>query len=495
MIRLKLYDLLDWSGGQLLTPASSDAVFAGISSDTRTIEPDSLFLALHGQQHDGHRFLRQALDAGARGLIIDDRSALDSLPELPAGIAVILTADTLTALQQIAAGYRKTLRASVVGISGSVGKTSTRQMISACLQTSLRVHQTAGNLNNEIGLPQTILKAQPDDQTIILEMGMRGLGEISLLSRIAQPDIAILTCIGYSHIGRLGSQEAILSAKTEIIDGLRPAGLLLLNGDDPLLLAWGRQYKGRGRIAWITTDADLAAERVADGAAFAISAGQIETFADHSLFQVTLHLGTGEGDPIPVRLPMPGSHHIQNALFGLAVAHELDISLVAAAEAAKDSQNTGNRQRIIETGSLLIMDDSYNASPESMLAALRTLAELANGKRLIAALGCMLELGDFAESAHFNLGLQAAGYGYDRLLVTGPHSAAIINGAHQIDPTLPACEYEDNAHLAAALVPELRPGDCLLVKGSRGFAMEKVTEAILQNLPVHHDPETENKTC
>jgi UDP-N-acetylmuramoyl-tripeptide--D-alanyl-D-alanine ligase len=490
MPRLLLSDLLTWSGGQLLTQPSAGehAVFVGISTDTRLIRPDSLFLALHGQNHDGHDYLTAAMTAGAKGLLIDDRTAYGRLPASP-GVAVILTADTLLALQAIAAGYRQTLPAKIIGITGSVGKTSTRQMVSACLHPALRVHQTSGNLNNEIGLPHTLLLSEPVHAAVVLEMGMRGAGEISLLSRIANPDIALVTCIGLSHVGRLGSQAAILSAKMEIVDGLRPDGLLVLNGDDLLLKAWQQEHGGQRRLAWISTEPGQAAE-LSLQSSFAIGADQIFSDAGGSQFTACLWQKGNCTGRFPVNLPMPGEHHIHNTLFGLAVAHELAVDLTAAARGAALCQNTGNRQRLISEGGLLIMDDSYNASPESMSAALQTMEKLAGGRRLIAALGCMLELGDYAAAAHFEIGRQVVIRHCARLLATGPNAADLVAGAHSVDPDFPADIFVDNISLATALTPELTAGDCLLVKGSRGFAMEKVTEAVRQ-----HISETENKTC
>lgn len=482
MSRLTLGDILAWTGGQLINGPSGieSAVFSDLSTDTRAIPQGCLFLALHGQQHDGHQYLEQALDAGAGGLLIDDRSSWAAI-QMGRVIPVILVQDTLKSLQDIAAGYRLTMPGKVIGITGSVGKTSTRQMISACLQASLAVHQTPANQNNEIGLPLTLLKAEPSHRAIVLEMGMRGPGEISLLSRVARPDIAVVTCIGYSHIGRLGSQAAILAAKAEIVDGLQAGGLLILNADDPLLLGWGKSLAGRFRLAYVTTRPELAANLTGCGADFYLLADRLRPDAARTEFDACLFSGGSHRISIPVNLPYPGAHHVLNALFGLAVAQEMRVDLQIAAAGAAACQNTGNRQRILTAGDILIMDDSYNASPESMLAALRTLAGLAGPRRKIAALGGMLELGDFAAQTHWEVGRQAAVSGFELLMVTGPQSVDLAAGAHSACPGLEVREYPDNLALAAALVPLLRSGDCLLVKGSRGFAMEKVTAAILES--------------
>jgi len=499
MPRLRLADLLAWTGGRLLSgySGSQNRELAGISTDTRTIGAGSLFLALRGDKQDGHQYLAQALAAGAGGLLIDEPAAweparglpdrLQEKPELlaagdTAGIPVILTADTRKALQDIAAGYRLTLPGRVIAISGSVGKTSTRQMISACLQTALSVHQTAGNQNNDIGLPQTLLQAETSHQAIVLEMGMRGPGEIALLSRVARPDIAVLTCIGYSHIGRLGSQEAILAAKAEILEGLQPDGLLLLNADDPLLLGLGRRLSGR-RLAYVSMHPGSAALPEAE-AEFMIQAGPIRSTAGQTAFDASLRAADGQADNIPVVLPFPGEHHVLSALFGLAAARALgtDLRLAAAGAAACRPLNSA-ADDARGTRSIRV-PRALSVSPESMRAAFCTLANLAGGRRKIAALGGMLELGGFAAAAHREAGSQAARCGFDLLLLTGPQAGDIADGARAIRPDLEVGIYPDNQTLAAALNGKLQTGDCLLIKGSRGFAMEQVTEAVLSDLTV-----------
>jgi UDP-N-acetylmuramoyl-tripeptide--D-alanyl-D-alanine ligase len=495
MAELALQDVLKWTGGELIG-GQPEACFGSVCTDSRKIEPGCLFVALRGQQFDGHLFLANALAAGAGGLLIDDRAALASQPDSQ-DRPVILATNTLAALQAIAAGYRQTLPGKVIGITGSVGKTSTREMISACLKPALQVHQTPGNLNNEIGMPLTLLQAGSGHEAVVLEMGMRGPGEISLLSRIASPDIAVLTCIGFSHIGRLGSQQAILEAKAEILEGLRPEGLLILNADDPLLNSFGRRQAGRYRLACVTTSREKACEMTADtaaGVSFALLADDIRSEDGQTFFTACLFIAGSCRQNIAVSLPFPGTHHVLNTLFGLAAARELQVDLVQAAAGAATCQNTGNRQRILQAADITIMDDSYNASPESMLAALRTLAGLAaGGRRKIAALGGMLELGDYEEAAHRELGEQVARCGFDLLLVTGPQSASVEAGAHLVSPGLPVGCYPDNLTLAKALEPLLQPGDYLLVKASRSFAMEKVTEYLLEQLapPAGRKPENE----
>lgn len=488
MPELNLQDVIEWTSARLAWPPARPASldFRALSTDTRCVGKGDLFLALRGRQFDAHDFLRHALAAGAAGLVAETTSAAvadlltDPAMTEPDAPPILLVADTLQALQQIAAGYRRSLHGSVVGITGSVGKTSTRQMIAACLQSRLQVHQTRGNYNNEIGLPQTLLQAVPADQAIVVEMGMRGRGEIDLLSRIASPDIAVITNIGISHIERLGSQQAILAAKAEIVRGLKPNGLLLLNGDDPMLRTLGRRLAGSRRVGFVTTDPSLADSLPG---CLLLLGTRIELQNQQIRFVARLlHTDRPTADcqvDIPVTLPLPGRHHVQNALLGLAVACELGVPLAAAAAGTAHYENTGNRQRLIQAAGLLIMDDSYNASPESMLAALRTLADLAGGQRLLAALGGMLELGSHAAAAHRMVGEAAAQAGYQRVFALGPSAGDIAAGAQATQSGTTVDCFNSQAELIASLLATLQPGDHILVKGSRGFAMEKVTEAIM----------------
>lgn len=246
MARLTLSQVLAFTGGNLHEASGRPAertgldepefIFQDVSTDTRTVGQGDLYLALRGAKYDGHEFLAQALTQGAAGLVIDEQAPLpEQIRVLAPAPVIVVVPDTLTALQDLAAGYRRTLSAPVIAITGSVGKTSTRGMVAACLKPTLQVCQTTANNNNEIGLPKTILAATPADQVIVLEMGMRGRGEIALLSKIAQPDIALITNIGVAHIERLGSQEEIFQAKAEIIAGLAPGDRVVLNADDPFL--------------------------------------------------------------------------------------------------------------------------------------------------------------------------------------------------------------------------------------------------------------------
>jgi len=483
MLNLTPEQLITWTGARLVREGTAPFadLIPGVSSDSRSLKPGELFIALHGDRFDGHDFLAQSAERGAAALLIDDAKALSGNPDLT--VPVLLVPDTLLALQDLAAGYRQTLPGRVVAVTGSVGKTSTRQMVAACLEPALRVYQTTANRNNEIGLPETLLGASRQDEAVVVELGMRGRGEISLLSRIARPDIALITCIGWSHIGRLGSREAILAAKWEIVEGLKPGGLLILNADDPLLIQAAGQLADGIRLALIcATPRGLSAARsLPRPPAFILSAGPADVSAERTAFTASCLSFGQQDETVAVTLPFPGLHHVRNALFGLAAAKALDVSLDEAAAGAASCPVSGNRQKLVRSHGITIMDDSYNAAPESMEAALEALAVLAGQSgRKVAALGCMLELGPFAPEAHRQVGERVAELGFDLLLAYGPEADDLLIGARTVNPEIPSCSCQDHEEMATRLSAGLQAGDFLLVKGSRGYAMEHVTALLLE---------------
>lgn len=481
MAEVALKEILDWTGGILLDSGAGfkpEKKFIDIGTDSRGIGQGELFVALRGARFDGHDFLEQAIAAGAAGLLVDS----DYCCKLPAApdVAVIRTTNTLEAYQKIAAGYRDRLKARVVAITGSVGKTMTRRMISTCLEARLSVHQTRANLNNEIGLPQTILAARPDHDVMVLELGMRGPGEISLLSRICRPDIAVITNIGWAHIGRLGSRENILGAKTEIVHGMAADGLLIINADDPLLLGWSKNAGSAWRTA-LVHKRETAAELSPHEFSFR-SVNPVRSAAGIS-FTACLETDEELVGKTPVQLSVPGEHNIYNALFGLAAAYALQVDPGAAAARLAGFSSAGNRQQIIRQGEYVIMDDTYNAGPESMQSALLTLRDIAAGRhRLIAVLGGMLELGEYALEAHRELGEMAARYGFCQLYLVGEYAHEVALGARQHSRKIRISCHEGKDELVDELLAQLEPGDHVLIKGSRAYNLEQVTDLLLANL-------------
>lgn len=469
------------------TATTAELTFSGVSTDTRTIQPGELFVALQGENFDGHNFIATALERGAAGVICRywphwlataesdmTAGAFTSVSSDKTQPVVLKVTDTLAAYQELAAIARRQIKAPVIAITGSVGKTSTRCLIAACLSSRLEVHQTKANLNNEIGLPATILATPATAEAVIVELGMRAAGEIKVLSEIARPDIAVITNIGFSHIEFLGTQAAILAAKMEIINGLVPDGLLILNADDPLLLQAGKELAAAKtcRVGFISAQGPCAEP----AAEMCLYASEIATTATSVSFRANLN---GEPGTL-VTIPVPGAHQVTNGLFGLACASALGLAAEEAAAGAAGYQNTGSRQRVLRVDTLTILDDSYNASPESMTAALQTLQSLAapaSGRKL-AALGGMLELGSFSAEAHARVGRAAASAGLTELFLVGANAEDTARGARELNPDLTIHIFTDVETLIERLLPALHDHDFILIKGSRAFRMEQVIAAL-----------------
>ncbi|MEI8199423.1 MAG: UDP-N-acetylmuramoyl-tripeptide--D-alanyl-D-alanine ligase [Eubacteriales bacterium] len=471
-------EILEATGGILIgaqVPGIDDVrVVDSVSTDTRSLEPGALFVALVGERFDGHSFCQTAYEKDASLFLISDEHML------PKGAAGILVPDTLLALHALARAYRRKLTCKVIAVTGSVGKTSTREMLYAALSHTLRTHATKHNLNNEIGMPLTILSAPSDTQLLIVEMGMRMRGEIRTLARIAEPDLAIITNVGVSHIERLGSQEEILLAKMEICEGLSGDKILLINGDDRLLKdysqkAVNRKWGSLGVTSLETSSDDLLfADMVSSasgmhmtdkGTAFSVMCRESRNSAFSSL---------GE-----FQLPCFGIHHVKNALFSIACAGYLGVSMEDVKRGLLSFKPTGSRGRIIETANYSLYDDSYNASPESMAAAFESVRLLAAGRRKIAVLGDILELGAFSAGQHYKVGEAAAKSGIDMLFICGNFREDVKSGAVCVHPELPVRLFGTRDELTTALIKSLCKGDVVLIKASHAFEMEKVTQAII----------------
>ncbi|MDN5346810.1 MAG: UDP-N-acetylmuramoyl-tripeptide--D-alanyl-D-alanine ligase [Clostridia bacterium] len=455
MLPLTVEDVCCGTRGRLLSGDGSLKI-QGISTDTRTLKPGEVFFALKGPRFDGHDFLEIAAARGAAAAVISRR------PEGAAPPALVLVPDTLQALQSLAAWYRGRFNLPVIGVTGSSGKTTTKDLIAAVLGRFGPVLKTPGNFNNEIGLPLTLLQLDKGYRVAVLEMAMRAPGEIAALCRLARPDIGVITNIGAAHLGRLGSKEAIARAKGELLAALPRTGLAVLNADD----AWCRRLalSSPARVIFygFSPEAEV---RVRDVAA---SAGRDSKFG--------LEVG---GRLWEVALPMPGRHNVLNAAAALAVAWGLGLDLDEAIPGLKEWPAEDLRQNFIAgpNGSL-IFNDAYNANPDSMLAALRVLSEL-QGERRLAVLGDMLELGPEAARLHFEVGEAAAGLGLAYLITVGSLARELASGARAggMPAERIAC-FDDHREAAARLRELLRPGDVVLVKGSRGMAMEKVLTAL-----------------
>lgn len=427
--------------GGKLDPQYAEIAFYGVNFDTRQLQKGQLFIALAGAR-DGHDFVPQALEKGAVAV-------LASKP-LGEHIPAIYVEDTAKALQALARAYRKSLPLRCIGVTGSVGKTTTKEMIATVLQQRFLTHKTEGNFNNGIGLPVTVLSMERNTEAAVLEMGMNHFGEISLLTSIALPDLAVITNIGTMHIENLGSREGILQAKLEILEGLSDHGCAVFCGDEELLYGAAQRHNA-------ITYGFLAHNPVR---ALEVREEGFTTYIRAEAF----------GQPIDLELPTLGRHNVLNALAALTVGLLCGMLPEEIAAGLKRFENTGLRQKVYEQGGIRIIADCYNAGPESMEAAF-TVLESSQGRK-IAVLGGMLELGDHAPMAHYKVG-QLAAKKAQALFAYGACSEEYVRGA--LDGGLSfAKTYETHAALAAELRDFLQPGDTLLCKGSRGMKMEQV---------------------
>ena len=448
MGRITLEQAAAWCGGQI-DPKYKDVEFLGASNDTRTIKPGQMFLALKGVR-DGHDFIPQALKKGAAAVLCQHCDG-----DYPA----IVVEDTRIALGEIARGERKRLGMKVVGITGSVGKSTTKEMVAAVLETTYRVAKTPANHNNDIGMPMAILAMPEDTQVAVLEMGMNHFREMAYLSSIAQPDIAVVVNIGTMHIEHLGSQEGILQAKLEILERMELQAPVILNGDDKLLRTV--QIPGRPIIYFGWKEPDTA-----------VSASDVEVTSGCIRFQVSY-----EDQHYPVELPVEGEHFVCDALAAIAVGAHMKVKPEDIQRSLEAFQNMAGRQEIFKKNGFTIISDCYNAGPESMAAALNVLGSQ-QGRR-IAVLGDMLELGVCAQAEHYKIGRIAAEKA-DALLAYGPNSAGVLNGAMTGGMVGGrARAFEDRAELVRALKRLARLGDVILFKGSRGMHMEIAMEQFL----------------
>ena len=425
-----------------------------VCTDSRQLQPGAFFIPLCGERFDGHAFLNQAAELGAQAAVV----ASDYGDPVPSGLLHWRVDDTLWAYQQLATLHRRQLKAGVVAVTGSAGKTTTRELIRAALAPLGDVQATVSNNNNDIGVPLTLMGAHRDHAAVVVEMGMRGLGEIERLSRCAEPTIGVITNIGTAHIGRLGSRAAIATAKCEITAALDPQGVVVIPAGDALLEdALSRCWSGR--ILRVALEGDIPA----DGAAVS-GLPAADLVGGHDPQQGVLSL---EG--LRFSCPLEGRHNARNLMLALAVAAELGVPL--AELEAMQVDVPGGRNRRLNIGALTLLDETYNASPEAVLAALDLLAQQPG--RRFAVLGTMLELGSSSIALHMAIVARAVELGLDGLVAvaSGEEAAAMERAASTLDRFVLV---ESPEHAAQTLNTWLQPGDTLLLKASRGVALERL---------------------
>jgi len=450
MIAFSLAQTAKQLNGQLV---GGDVRFQSVSTDSRTLCEGDLFVALQGPNFDGHEHLGQAQTQGAVAAMVS-RQVPSDLPQLQ-------VADTRLGLGQLAASWRRASRAEVVAVTGSNGKTTVKEMIAAILSRQGRTLATAGNLNNEIGLPLTLLRLQ-DEAYAVVELGANHPGEIKYLSDIAQPDIALLNNAGSAHLEGFGSLEGVARAKAEIISGLAESGVFLFNADDRWASLWRELAADRKICTFgMQHEADVSSPEAA-----------IETHWNESGFFSRFPVATPIGE-VEIDLPLAGRHNRMNALAAIAATQLMGISLQQIRAGLLGLQPVpGRLQPVVGAGGVRIIDDSYNANPDSVAAAIAVLAT-APGRRILV-LGDLAELGLEAELRHERLGRQAQEAGIERLYCLGDLSRATAQGFG-----MAAQWFQDHASLIAALKAQLTRGDTVLIKGSRSARMEQVVKALV----------------
>src|SRR5438477_9077174 len=452
MNRLSILEIAEFAGAAV-SSGHRKTLIDKISTDSRTLKHGELFVALRGENFDAHSFVESVAKAGAAGAIVDSNWT----GKIPENFALIRTEDTLQAYQKLAANYRKSLSHNVVAITGSNGKTSTKDFAAAVLGRRFHVTKTEGNFNNHVGLPRTMLEATSQDEVAVWEIGMNHPGEVSALAKLAAPDAAIVTNVGIAHIEFMGSRDAIAIEKGMLAEAVGPQGAVILNADDPFTKDIAARTRAKVICAGTT--------------AGTIRASEITQSSDGSDF--TIYEGAHR---CRAQLPVPGLHMVQNALLAVAAGRVFGLSLEESAAGLAGAPLTKARLQIKEIHGVKFIDDSYNANPDSMKAALRTLVELdADGKR-IAVLGEMRELGDESVRAHREVGETAAELKVDHLIAIGNVAATIAEAARRAG--LQNSSTVASTAEAAELLGELAaPGDLILIKGSRLARTEQVIEA------------------
>ena len=455
MKELTLKQIADWCGGKVSARFEHLRV-SRMQSDSRKVRSGDLFVALKGAKADGHDFAETAINHGAVAALVS-RPISEKLPSIE-------VEDTLRAYGDIAAGYRKLTGVKVVGITGSVGKTTTKEMTASVLEAAYHTAKTEGNHNNNLGLPMTIMDMPENTEVAVLEMGMNHSGEMEYLSSIARPDLAIITNIGTMHIEHLGTREGILQAKLEIMRGMPDDGVGVFNGDEPLL--WNIRAIGKHKKYYYGIE----------NHACDVTATDIVELDDGVRFVVH-----GFGQQFELFVPMLGRHAVYNALAATTVGLLLGVKPEQIQARFSSFHNTGMRQKIYVKNGVTIIEDCYNAGPESTEAALDVLAGIKTDGRRIAVLGDMLELGNRSAAEHYRIGRLAVGKA-DLLLTYGEHSVRTLTGAITggMNPktTDHFDTHEDMAHMLKMRVSE---GDVVLFKGSRGMRMEKVLQLFLDD--------------
>ncbi len=484
MDQMTIKEILEATGGRLLQ-GSMETPVKNLVIDSRKIEAGDLFIPFRGERTDGHRFLTSAFESGAAACLTETEQV-----QVPAGKPLVLIEDSRKALQDIGAYYRNRLSLTIVGVTGSVGKTSTREMVVRALSAGFRVCGTHGNYNGQLGVPITLAQITEypekqakgafcrntghsekcvggtsdqigtERQAAVLEMGMSLPGEMGIISRIARVNAAVVTNIGISHIESLGSRDRICQEKLHITDGMGPEGLLVLNGDDDMLRKYGPEQPFRK--VWYGT-----------GEACDYRAAEIRTEENRAVFQIVW-----KGRKLPIRLNVPGMHNVMNSLAAVAAAHELGVPMEQAVKAIEGFHGFSRRLEFMEAGGLRFIDDSYNACPDSMKAALQVLDSVECPGKRIAVLADMWELGPDSPKFHYETGVFGGSLGIQEYLIIGERAKEIGRGVEEACPKAHVRYFMENKAAAEALQAIAGPEDLILLKGSNGMHLNEIVELL-----------------
>jgi len=468
-MKLTLDDVIKSTGGTLVKrgPAAS---FAGVGIDTRTIKDGWVFVAVKGAHFDGHDFVGEAVKKGAPIVVVARHQGVGgqaSPASLSENISVVQVKDTVEALGSIASWWRGRFSVPCVAITGSNGKSTTKEMASAIASVNGPVLKTEGNFNNLIGLPLTVFRWEGDHKTAVLEMGMNAKGEIRRLAEVARPDIGLITNVTAAHLEKLESVEGVAHAKGELFEVMAGKGIAIINDEDIWVKRLGKKYGGRAITFGMQNTSDV----------------QFRHMESTNLTSTDLTLSV-MGKEKTVRLPLPGTHNVMNAMAAIAIGVALNIDLEAILSRVVKFHPMAMRfERVQLSNGVCMVNDSYNANPQSMKAAFRTVGSAKRAGRFIAVLGDMLELGEQSASLHHEVGRAAAESGIEELFVFGNFASEIAEGAREGgmgDSHIN--EYDDMEALQRTVEEEIKAGDVLLVKGSRGMRMERIVEYLKHNI-------------
>ncbi len=460
---------IPWTTAEILEATKGDLLcgdikhtFEGVSIDSRTISANELFIAIKGNVYDGHSFVSNVITGGVRGLIISKDEIRDPAGTdwQDKGIVCVVVSDTTKALGDLASFNRRRTDVSVVAITGSNGKTTTREMTASVVSTRYKTLSTKGNFNNEIGLPLTLLDLKNSHQWAVLELGTNRPGEIDRLGEICIPDIGVITNIGFSHLEGLGSIEGVMNAKGELLKRIKPKGTAVLNADDSRVLYLSTKTSRKVLYFGLSEDARIKALDV-----------------NETTTGISFTLVLPE-ERIPIELRVHGGFMVSNALAAASVGYIIGLSSEEIKAGLEYFQPVKGRMNIFDVRGVHIIDDTYNANPDSMEAAIRILSSLKGNSRGILVAGDMLELGEHAESMHRKIGAMSARSNIARLYITGEFAEAVANGACKEDKNSMEIFIGAREEILEDLKKSLLPGDWVLVKGSRAMGMEKIVEGL-----------------